>query len=319
MKKTIIVVILCLCTSRGLSEETIPKFLLGPPGIDNGRLLRELVEQPEAWEKLREKTDGIHYACQNITRHFPTDDEQKELFTRLQEIKMPLHLEVGAVKPWGPTAEQTFRAQKPQIDRYLRLGADIRGIAMDEPLNCCRNDLAKDMEYAAEQTADFVARVRAEYPDFIIGDIEGFPSLTADEVIQWIDLVQAKIAERGVRKLDFFRIDTDWMHFVQNTGRGSWKDMKRVENHCRKIGLPFSVIYWSAGLPATERRGLTGDDTWFVGTMHMAYAYAAVDGKPDQIIVQSWVNAPARAVPETDPFTLTGTAKHVVEKLIKDN
>ena len=41
--------------------------------------------------------------------------------------------------------------------------------------------------------------------------------------------------------------------------------------------------------------------------MQQGYDYALVDGSPDQIVIQSWIEAPSRSVPETADFTFTRT------------
>jgi hypothetical protein len=173
------------------------------------------------------------------------------------------------------------------------------------------------MEFAAEETATFIALVRQHYPHWAIGDIEGFPALSADELIQWIDLLETKLKQKNVRGLDFFRVDTDWMHFVHNTGRGSWKDLKRIENHCRNKKIPISIAYWAADYPAMKRLEIADDTTWYVGVMQMGFNYAAAGGQPDQIVVQSWVDAPQKIVPESEPFTFTNSARDLIGRLLK--
>jgi len=107
------------------------------------------------------------------------------------------------------------------------------------------------------------------------------------------------------------------MHFVHNTGKGSWRDLKRIENHCRAKGIAFSVVYWAADYPAMKRLDLADDVTWYVGVMQMGFNYAAVGGNPDQIVVQSWVDGPDTFLPETQPFTFTRSALDGVERFGK--
>jgi hypothetical protein len=222
------------------------------------------------------------------------------------------------VKPWGKTGAAAFAHQKPRWERFLRCGAVIDGIAMDEPLNCCDTHLKMEnaMEYAAAETAEFIALVRKDYPNWLIGDIEGFPALNADQVIQWIDLLETKLKTKGVRGMDFFRIDTDWMHFVHDTKLGCWRDLKRIEDHCRRKGIALSVVYWAANYPAMLKQNLADDLTWYVGVLQMGFDYAAVGGKPDQIVVQSWVDGPNTFLPETKPWTFTKSALDLTERFL---
>ncbi len=39
--------------------------------------------------------------------------------------------------------------------------------------------------------------------------------------------------------------------------------------------------------------------------MQQGYNCALVQGAPDQYVIESWVEAPSRSGPETEPFTFT--------------
>ena len=95
----------------------------------------------------------------------------------------------------------------------------------------------------------------------------------------------------------------DWLHYVR--GHGAWPDVRELETYCRSRGIPFSLIYWAADYPALAQRGLADDSTWYVGIMRQGNDYANVDGKPDQFVIESWIGAPSRSVPETGDFTFT--------------
>ncbi|MCL2744890.1 MAG: hypothetical protein FWE67_13660 [Planctomycetaceae bacterium] len=320
--KKLFFVILFFCSFVLCSAQTknkIPKFLVGPPGREDGRAIRELVRQPERWATCRKFTEGIVYADHVLARQFKDDKELADLFAGLNKINIPLQLEVGAVKPWGPTGAEAFDKQRGNWQRFLRLDAKIIGIAMDEPLVCATFHLKKEnpAEYAAAETAEFIALVRQHFPDWSIGDIEGFPSINADEIIAWIDLLEAKLKAKNVRGLDFMRLDVDWMHFVQNTGRGSWSDLRRVENHCRSKKIPFSLISWDANFDAMSRRGFNSDRMWDAGCLQMMYNYISVGGNPDQIVVQSWSDAPKTVLPDNDDFTFTRCALDIAEEFLK--
>ena len=323
MSRTILFLTFFLYTISLFAAETvktIPVFVLGPPGRNDGQAIRELANQPEQWEKVRGYVGNLLYADHVLHRQNPDDAALTELLGKFREMNLPLQLEVGAVKEWGKTGAEAFEKQKPMWERFLRCGALIDGIVLDEPLVCCMfsiNDQLEGidpMEYAASETAAFIALVRKDYPNWTIGSIEGFPSLSADQLIQWIDLLETKLKAKGVRGIDFFRIDTDWMHFVHDTKKGSWREMKRVEDHCRQKGIPLSVIYWAANYPAMLQRNLADDLTWYVGVLRMGFDYAAVGGKPDQIVVQSWVDGPNTFLPETKPFTFTNSALDLFER-----
>jgi len=313
----------CLLVPFCFAQEAgIPRFVVGPPGNTELAAYRQMIERPEEWAKLRPHVGALLFSARWLNEQYPDDGDLKTAMTSLQKIGVPIELEVGALKEWTKSGEKTYHAQTKDWDRIIRAGGDVRWLAMDEPFINSREhqkvtqENNRDMEFAADETVVFMELVRKNYPNVLIGDIEGFPYLSADELIRFIDLLQAKLKAKGVRGLDFFRVDTNWMNFVARNIKGDWNDLKKIENHCRKIGLPCSVIYWASSYPAAERQGTADDRTWYVGMMQMAYDYDFMGGKPDQYVIESWVGAPKRTLPETDPFSFTGGALDFVERFL---
>ena len=300
----------------------IPRFVIGPPGNKELTAHRQMIEHPDGWTKLRPHVGALLCTADGLNKQYPDDAELKTAMESLKKIGIPLELEVGALKEWAKTGEKTYLAQTKAWDRIIQSGGDVRWFTMDEPFVNSREyqkvsrENNRDMEFAAEETVIFMELVRKNYPNILIGDVEGFPYFSADELIQWIDLLQAKLKAKGVRGLDFFRVDTDWMHFVSRNAEGDWRALQRIEHHCRRIGLPFSVIYWAANYPAAEMRGIADDRTWYTGMMQMAYNYEYMDGRPDQFVIESWVGAPKKTLPETDPFSFTGGALDFAERFV---
>jgi hypothetical protein len=233
----------------------------------------------------------------------------------LGEWGVKLAMEVGAIKPWGQTGEKTFAIERPMWDRVERLGGRIYAIAMDEPLCCARKELKKPDEYAVEETAAYIALVRKNYPEVLVGDIEPYPFIPLADQIAWIEALQKRLAERGVRGLDFYRLDVNWAEFVA-FDRGSWPEVRKLEQFCRARKLPFSLIYWASLQPVMKRRGLADDSTWYVGIMQQGYDYALVGGSPDQYVLESWIGAPDRTLPETGEFTFTRSVLDFCRKFV---
>ena len=285
------------------ARPALSRVCMYPPNQDNGRCFRELFEHPDQWARTRGRIDAIGYAGHVLNRQF-SDDQLRTWLAMLGKWGLRLELEVGAVKPWGPTGEKTFRAQAPNWDRVRRLGGKIHAIAMDEPLCCARKEIHKPDAYAVEETARFIALVRKNYPDVLIGDIEPYPFIPLKDLTGWIEALEARLARMGVRGLDFFRLDVNWIVFTVRN-EGSWREVRKLETFCRQRKLPFSLIYWAADYPDMKRRGLADDATWYVSLQRQGYDYTAVDGKPDQYVIESWIGAPSHSVPETAQFTLT--------------
>lgn len=309
------VLIFPVWTSGVSSAETKPTVWISPPGIENGRCFRELFERPDEWKDARAAVDVLFYTDLNLKRHF-TDDELRAWFAKMGEWKLKLAMEVGALKPWGQTGAECFEKERANWERLQSLGANFYAIAMDEPLSCAREQIHQNDEYAVQETANYIALVRKQFPNMLIGDIETFPSLSIDDHKRWIDALQKRLAELNVRGLDFYRLDVDSMHFTVHQ-KGSWKDVKQLELFCRQRKLPFSLIYWAAGYPSLAKRGLADDSTWYVSVMQQAYDYVAVDGHPDQYVIESWVGAPAKTLPDSGEFTFTRTVRDFAKKFVK--
>ena len=295
----------------GQPTPPIPSLVISPPGDG----IRELFEHPNGWKQARALTGALLYADHNLS-HF-SDDELRKWFRMMHEWGMRLELEVGAIKEWGPTADETFRAEVPMWDRALRLGADIGSIAMDEPLVASRGFLHKPDGYAIEQTARFVELVRQRYPTMRIGDIESYPGIPLEDHIAWLQGILHYLNGRNIRPLDFYRVDIDWVSFAK-AGRGSWQEVSSLATSVRKLGVLFSVIYWASGYPSEKAEGLAGEDTWYVEVLGQGYALADAGVGPDQFVLESWLTIPTQIVPETADFSFTRSALDFARKFSVD-
>ena len=261
-------------------------------------------------------TDALLYADWAFDQF--TDAELTTWFAQMKQWGIKLELEVGAIKGWGElTGKGTFIRQKPRWDRIQRLGGYIYSIAMDEPLCAIRAVGGKSDKYAVEETANFIALVRETYPNVMIGDIEAYPGISFVDNIKWIDALQNKLAERKIRRLDFYRVDVDWM-FFQWKGDNSWSVVKELENHCRRVKLPFSLAYWAANEGMARNKKVQDDATWYVGVLQQGYDYLSVGGAPDQYVIESWENTPSHSVPEAGmDFTFTRSVLDFGRKFAK--
>jgi hypothetical protein len=287
-----------------------PEVWMMPNGSGNGQNIRDLMQHPDQWAETRKLVDVIGYTDLNYNKQF-TDDDLHAWFGKLNAWNMKMGLEVGAVKEWGTTGQKTFDAEQPIWHRLQRLGANFYALALDEPLICVRFRLKLSDDYAAQETAKYIALVRKNYPNVLIGDIEGYPSIPLADQEHWIDLLNFKLKALNVRPLDFYRLDVDWVAF-SIASQGSWIEVRRLEDFCHARSLPFSLIYWASGYPALKAKNLAGDNTWYVETMQQAADYALVGGKPDQYVVESWLETPPQCLPETQPFTFTNSVRDLV-------
>lgn len=321
--RLILITGLWLLSISGLSAETSlrqPEVWLMPPGSSNACCLRALFTHPEHWTETRSLVTVIGCTANQLTKNF-SDDELRAWLPQIEKWGIKLGLEVGAVKEWGPTGQQAFDQQRRQWDHLQSLGGKISAMAMDEPLGWVRQHLKQTDAYAVEETANFVALVRKHYPDIRIGDIEPYPFLQREELLAFIDALQARLKQMNVRGLDFFRLDVDWNHFTigNRIYAGNWPDVKQLELACRQRKLPFSLIYWAADYGHMKELNLADDSTWYVGVMRQGYDYAFVGGAPDEYVIESWVGAPSVAVPETEEWTFTRSVRDFCRRFVKAN
>ena len=294
----------------------MPEVWLGPPDAPGGDCFRNLFTHPEQWAETRKHIHVLQYADHRLDKQF-TDDELRAWLPMIEKWGLKLGLEVGAVKSWGITGQKTFDVQRRKWDRLQSLGGRIHAIAMDEPLDCCRQQIHQPDEYALQETASFIALVRKNYPQILIGDTETYPTIPVADHLWWIDSLQQKLAAMNVRGLDFYRLDVNWSNFIIQ-GRGSWGEVRKIEQACRQRKLPFSLIYWASDLPVLERKGLADEASWYDAVMQQARAYALVDGRPDQYVVESWLKSGMpKCIPETEPRSFTRSALDFCKRFVR--
>jgi hypothetical protein len=302
-----LVLITTTATVQAQAGHSIPQLVIGHPGDT----IRELFEHPNEWSTARART-GVILCTDHLLATF-SDEELRKWFGLMHSWGISLELEVGAIKEWGPTAEDTFRAEKPIWDRAMRLGADIKSIAMDEPLVASRTMLRRPDNYAVLQTALFVGLVRNNYPTIQIGDIEPYPGIPFGDHVSWVNQLQEQLQQEHVRSLDFYRLDIDWVSFAK-AGRGNWREVSSLVTNLRTAHLPVSMIFWASGYPSEEAEGITGDDTWYVQVLGQGYDVADAGIALDQFVVESWIKAPRKIVPEYEEFTFTRSVLDLARK-----
>ncbi|MEP6671838.1 MAG: hypothetical protein ABJF10_21940 [Chthoniobacter sp.] len=310
-----LVFIASLSAVRAQAPKARPTFWISPPGQDNAKAFRELFERPGEWKDTRALVDVLFYTDLGFQRNFKDDAELTRWFAQARDWKLKLALEAGAIKEWGKTGAECFAKEKANWERLQKLGANLYAVAMDEPLVCTREHIHESDEYAVEETANYVAEVRKHFPEMLVGDIEAYPSSSVEDHERWIEALNKRLADKGVRGLDFYRLDVDWLRFNAQ-GKGSWKDVRELERWCRQKKLPFQLIYWASGYPAASKRGLADDSTWYTAIMQQGYDYALIDGKPDAYVIESWIGAPSRCLPDNGEWTFTRSVRDFVRKFI---
>lgn len=180
--------------------------------------------------------------------------------------------------------------------KIRRLGGELTYLAMDEPLwygahftgnNGCHSTI----DTIARDVGANIKALRDVFPDIHVGDIEPVPqndiSSWSSEVLQW---TKAFERETG-KKLAFFHVDVLW--------RRSWEPwINALHAHLSASGIPFGVIY-------NGNMGDNSDAAWLAHAAEHFQEFEDYNGRPDQVIFQSWMNYPTQILPEHDPKTLS--------------
>ncbi|MHB1001965.1 MAG: hypothetical protein ACYC27_22215 [Armatimonadota bacterium] len=308
-------------------------WMMPPPWKDNGGCLRELIMRDVEWVETRKKIDGLGYWPWLLNVHF-SDNEIRTLFSRLKDWNLKFAFEGPIVKGVDASSEMKPMNAKSAFEQLERLTKRFKSLGMpkidryafDEPIYASRymiphqvaqgtitdaaglpndKDTPKQrMDYGIRETAAFIESMRKAYPGTSLGNIEPYPALSYDEIIYAIDNIQAECAKRGVKGMDFFRMDVDWAG-MNNWLGGSWKEVRQIEDYCRSKGIAFSLIYIGLDYDLLKQKGIEYDMQWYVGMMHQGSAYTLAGGSPDEYVLESWLHTPAHAVPESDMTTFT--------------
>jgi len=309
----------------------------------------ELITNMDQWKNTRSVIDVIAFGDGSLESHGYNGAQMnmtrlEEGFAALRNANLPLGLEVGAIKEWGYQenngvgthyGEKIFRTQNVRWKKYIEAGADFVAIAMDEPLTNMVytgkdawgwvGNYNDKMEFAAVKTAEFIKCVREEYPHMVVGNIEG-SGFSANQLKNFVTRLNDETKKQSGKGLDFFRMDVDWMRYKDNPVEleKKWREMKQVEDHCRSIGVAFSMIYWGAdaiytpGAANAEANNKAFHD-WI---MRHGHDYKAVGGKPDQYVIQTWTIVqgapmPPSVIPETKTHTFTKSLLEFYDTFIK--
>ncbi|MHB1456316.1 MAG: hypothetical protein ACYC0V_05310 [Armatimonadota bacterium] len=321
MKYLILAAMLAIIPASAFSQASAekpakPEFWMMPsPWPDNGGPLRELINKDAGWAQTRKVIDGIGYWPILLNVHF-SDKEITQLFAKIKKYNLKFAFEVQVLKQEYPTVDITFKMLEDQMKRFEPLGAKVDRFVFDEPFYATKYVLGKPDSFAIEETAKYVYRLRKKYPNVTIGDVEPYPVLKIDELKTFVIKLNEECAKLGVKGLDFFRVDVDWLN-MNNTYAGSWVEVKQLEDFCRSKGMEFSLIYWAAYYPKLDELKLADDMTWYLGIMNQGNMYAAVGGKPDEYVVESWVHVPKRSLPETDKTSFTGSVLDFYNRFLR--
>ena len=227
-----------------------------------------------------------------------SDAELQAMFANLAARHIALALETPILSGISTCGSAGDPPWPRLVSRLKRLNADLRLVAMVGPVTDGHTAVAasgpchRSMDQIADDAAHTIQMMQSYYPELEFGEIESVGhgrSPTPDEIAAWLEAYK----RRTGKPIRFLHTDVTW--------GGPWQaPLAAVARLCRAAGVPLGVIY-------------KGDFSDLSNAAFTAHALREADeveallgGPPDQVVFQSWENFPRRALPESDPTTMTG-------------
>lgn len=269
-------------------------------------------------------------------------------FVRRHRLKVAF--EVGGIRmaadtPCDQAGELTAQGELRHLRRWLKAGGRIDYLTTDHavmmtvgaPYVSPRSFAHRGMTVseAIVELADYFAIMHRAIPGAKLGIIEslGFftvdapgrtylrtvPALPVWRFEAFITEVVEAMRRRGLR-LDHFHVDFGW-EGVRHDGLGK-PDCGRilaVEAAVRRHGVRPGVIInaFHDGMVANPEPAEASRQA-VANTLRFTDAYVAAGGSADHLVVQTWQPYPDRTGPETDPNTVLGLARAVLDRLPLD-
>ena len=231
--------------------------------------------------------------------NYATADELAQLVAGIRDRGIALALGIGALSidaGCGAGIEGFDFGLEP-LQKIAAAGGHVDVAVFDESwafssdLYDAPNACHWSTQETAQRVVPFIRQLRGYAPDIVIGDTEPlWTNVTPERMLEWTDAYAAATGE----PLAFLQVDVDWDH------RADWPAAVRsIEDGARARGIEFGPIY-NGGDAVT-------DAEWADLTLQRAFTYEEVaGGRPDQVILQSWMDHPDHVLPETDPSTFSG-------------
>ncbi len=254
----------------------------------------ELFAKPEQWRLARGKTNVFKFDQQSVLENPCAICGDNILhtfvnvnaFRKLNDWGITTALTVGAVKEWGCTGTEEFRAANVAIQNVQANGGVVTFLDMDEPFmgGNYAPPGSKRCGYTMEQTADatsrFIKQIKTAYPNLLVGDTEPYPLFSVAELEQWTLALEATGVTPAYLHLD---VDMVWARERRLDVAG---DLRALSRFFQERRIPFGVIFISDWTAAGS------DRAYFDSTMAWVRTVNAAIGKPQHVIFNSWQAEP---------------------------
>ena len=253
-----------------------------------------LFTQPDSWSAARKQISVFEFAPsqlrQSKLRNSLEDMVRVDAFQKLRSWGIQTAIAVGAVKEWDCNARTTVGLTVNFIRAVHQHGGAVQYVAMDEPLfsglGLNKPICNFTIEQAATRTADFAQRVQVVVRKQGLGaapaivDIEPYPSISLSQHETWIDDLIADGLRPAAYQLD--------IAIAQINRRPEIKqkfvsDLRQLKAFVESRNIPFGVIVWSSHDPVGS------DREYFQDTLEWARTLHNVIGRPNEIVLSSWV------------------------------
>jgi len=301
----------------------------------------ELLDDRAQWDFVRRHVSGIKIYIGTL-RNAP-DDKLAALAKLLKDNRIQVAVECGGTLGFArmddKNGEDSARRELARFNRFYQAGGRIDYLDLDGPVRRLLYPKRRDdkrftsIDKAADQLLVYLTKIKQAHPDIRFFLLTNFPNWGYRDVgsyhargpkrQDWGDydvVVRTVLAKAKAAGHTFAGVTVDnpyeyaiGEHFsvkLKDPTTVDWiKRIRDYEDFARANGLEFNFIANS------EHGGKTSGKVFAERTLKMVDAYVKAGGKPTRYIIQSWYPHPVKAVPETQPDTMTGLVKAVILKL----
>lgn len=326
-----------LCQLRPSAARAAPEVWLCA-----GDRVDRLLEPGAQWPFVRRNLAGIKLYVDQINQAAP--DRLAALVRLIKAQGYKVAVELGGCLDFGPmdetNGEWSARHELAKIEKLYAAGGSVDYLDLDGPVRRLthpdhRTDGRRfdSMEKAADQVVKAVRVIHRAHPEIRFWHLTNFPNWGYKGDVSYhargpqrqdygdYDAAHRLVFERlKAAKLPLVGVTIDnpydyliGEHFsvsLKPATQVNWvKRVRNYEDRSRAEGLEVNLIVNS------ERGGRASDRLFAEETLKMVDVYLRAGGRPDRWFVQTWYPYPKAMGPETDPTTLTGLVKSVIERV----
>jgi hypothetical protein len=255
--------------------------------------LTAMFSHPEQWARARAHINIFQFSPQQVMGRnqsgLNTSDDlaRVDAFRKLSSWNIGIAIQAPAIKEWDCTGKRAGNGTLQYINNVRKAGGVVRVLALDEPLNSGIGFCSQTLQQVARSTSAYIKYVKSQSQNIEIGDIEGYPGFSADQIMEF-----AKALEDNGTKPAFIHIDTNIpkLAFLPNVNMAA--DFRAMQTFFKKQGIAFGVIIWSGYNPEPS------DLAYYTRSMEWAKRVHEAIGSPDHIDFEAWVWRSSKVCPE---------------------